>query len=166
MGEIGDGADFAYDPTRDLRALRTYAFAQDPEALLKQKGQKYTINPFVQRQAQREVRYALADMGFTQAPANEADFLVSVHGGSTSTTWYSFNAQLVILPYGDYFEDWRGAGMNIRAHTYQDGTLIIDFIDARTGKLIWHGWTTEPIPPGEDDDEIMKKAVRKVLSQF
>jgi hypothetical protein len=166
IGDIGDGADFAYDPNRDLKALRTYAFAQDPAAMLKEQGETYDINPFVQRQAQREVRYALIDMGFSQAPANEADFLVSVHGGSTSTTWYSFNAQVVMRPYGAYFQDWRGAGMNIRAHSYQDGTLIIDFIDARTGELIWHGWTTEPLPSSVNEDEVLKQAVQTVLAQF
>jgi len=166
MGDLSDGADFAFDPSRNLNTLRKYAFAQDPAALLKEQDKKLEVNPFVQRQAQREVRYALADMGFDQVPSNQADFLVSVHGGSTSSTWYSFNTALVMRPYDAYFEVWRGAGMHVRRHTYQDGTLIVDFIDAKTGELIWHGWTTEPIAPSGDRDELLAKAVRAVLAQF
>jgi hypothetical protein len=165
-GDASDGADFAYDPAADLRALKSYAFAQDPAAELRGEPGSVRGNPFVEKQVQREIRYYLADLGVYQVGGADADFLVSIELGARSTTWYSIGDTLYEQNYSYYFDRWRGAGLYVRAHTYQDGTLKIDFIDPKSGSLIWHGWTTEPISINATDDSILKEAVRKVLSQI
>ena len=163
---MSDGADFAFDPSVDLSSYKTYAFAQDPLAELQQGSQTPGGNAFVERQVQREVRYQLANAGFGQVDPEEADFLVSVHVGSRSTTWYSVSSHTYDRPYDDYFAQWQTLGMHVRRHSYVDGTLVIDLIDRRTEKLIWHGWTTEPLPIGQTPEEIIKQAVKNVVAQY
>jgi len=163
---VSDGADFAYDPTARFEQVRGFAFAQDPGRELSEGRGSDSGNPFVVRAVQREVRYALARAGIDQVDAAQADFLVSVHVGSQSTTWYAVGNVLYERPYREYLGQWSEAGLQTKPYTYVDGTLVIDFIDPRSGRLVWHGWTTEPIPPAKENAAIIKEAVAKVLAQF
>jgi hypothetical protein len=165
-GDLSDGADFAYDPRRDLKTMTTYAFAQDPAAMLRTKQASSEGDPFVLRQIQREVRYYLADRAVYAAPTNEADLLVTVHVYSQSGTWYSVGSMILQRPYDYYFNAWGRAGVAVRPHSYMDGTLIINFIDRKTGELLWHGWTTEPVSMNATGNEQIKEAVIKVLDQY
>lgn len=168
-GEIKDGADFAYDPRREreILALRDYAFAQDVAAMMRAQSTSQIGNPLVLRQVQREVRYALDGMGMREVPIAEAQFMVSVHTTSRGhKQWYAANPGIDDRPYDNYFQTWGTYGLMVRAHTYEEGTLVINFIDRASGELLWHGWTTEPIPIAEGRDDLIKTAVRKVLAQF
>jgi hypothetical protein len=165
-GDVSDGADFAYDPTVEIKGFRKFAFAQDPQAQLEVEAAPGRTNPFLKRQVQREVRYYLADLGFSQVERDEAQLLFSVNVGSRSNAWYSFGPTVVDRSYDTYFSQWSGHGAHIRQHTYVDGTLVIDIIDTRTGDLVWHGWTTEPVALGEDTGDLLKLVVKSVLDQL
>jgi hypothetical protein len=167
-GNTSDGADFAYDPTRlDLFNMRYYSFAQDPAAMLKGSPGSIQGNAFILRQIQRDVRYVLANMQFNEVPKSEAQFLVSLHTGSQSgRAWYAVNDAIAPRPYDSYFQQWTAAGLTMTAQTYVDGQLVINFIDAKTGALLWHGWTTESIPNTGSDNKAIDQAVKKVLAQY
>lgn len=168
-GNTSDGADFAYDPTRyDLFQLRRYAFAQDPAAMLRGEPGSVQGNAFILRQIQREVRYTLADMQFQEASAEAAQLLVSVHTRTTGgREWYLVNDGIAARPYENYMQQWTSHGGMIGARTFAEGALIVNFIDAKTGVLLWHGWTIEAMPTsGSGDDKVIKSAVKKVLAQF
>jgi hypothetical protein len=165
-GDLSDGADFVADPDVDILSLRTYAFAQDPAAMLQGKPGSVKGNVFVLKQIQREIRYRLADMGLRQVAANEAQVLVAVGVGAESTTWWSTSFGALPRPYEYYFDLWDRPGAAVRAHTYQDGILLIDLIDAKTGDLVWHGWAVEPIPIAGESSDVIAKAVAKVLRQL
>jgi hypothetical protein len=167
-GNTSDGADYAYDPTRhDLFQLRRYTFAQDPAAMLKGAPGSVQGNAFILRQIQREVRYTLADMQFEMAPADEAQLLVSLHTSTTGgRAWYLVNDGIAARPYQTYMQQWNAQGGMISARTYEDGVLVINFIDAKNGELLWHGWTVEALPLAGSDDKVIKSAVKKVLAQF
>jgi hypothetical protein len=165
-GDTSDGADFAADPTADLLAMKSFAFAQNPQSELSGPAAEGRGNPFVIRRIQREIRYALGDAGVEQAEADAADYLVSVQIGSKATTWYSVSNMPRTTSYDAYFDRWRGMGAFINPHTYVDGTLVIDFVDPRSGDLVWHGWTTEPVNVKIDDEEQLGRAVRAVLAQL
>ncbi len=165
-GDTSDGADYAADPKASLLSMRTFAFADDPQAELEQGTEEGRGNPFVIRRIQREIRYALADAGVTEVDKADADYLISVQVGSKATTWYSLGNAPRTTPYDTYFDRWRSFGAFINPHTYVDGTLVIDFIDPKTGDLVWHGWTTEPVNVKLDNEKQLKGAVRAVLGQI
>ncbi len=166
-GDTRDGADFGYDPTRDLSQMKTYAFAQDPAQMLKGKPGSVKTNVFVLRQLQREVTYALTEKGLESRPVAQADFLIAIDFGDRTTAWYS--ASPMILPYGynDYFQRWgQMDSVSVPPYGYMEGTLGINFVDRKSGVLLWHGYTTQGIPIVQENDAELKKAVRKVLAQY
>lgn len=165
-GDVSDGADYAFDPRANMQQWKTYAFADNPQAQLEGEAPEGHGNPFVIRSIQREIRYVLADQGLQQVPADEADFLIAVQVGSSTTTWYSLDNVPVTTPYADYFNGWRAAGGFVSANTFVDGTLVIDFIDPKSKKLVWHGWTTEPVNVKLDNEKLLQKSVKTVLAQF
>lgn len=165
-GDTSDGADFGSAPSFDAQKVKTYAFAQDPAAMLKGKPGSNQGDPFLLRQIQREIRYVLADEGIYQAPAKTADVLIAVGVGSKSTTWWGLNVPGFAESYDYYFNQWYTAGVGVQSHTYQDGTLLIDLLDPADGKLLWHGWTVEAIPISGTENKVLKKAVKNVLGQI
>ncbi|MEE3326680.1 MAG: DUF4136 domain-containing protein [Myxococcota bacterium] len=166
-GNTSDGADFGYDPSRDLSQMKSYAFAQDPAKMLKGKPGSVQTNVFVLRQVQREVTYALTEKGLESLPVKEADFLIVIDLGQRTTAWYSASPMILPFTYNDYFSQWRQMdSVSVPPYGYMEGKLGISFVDRKTGSLLWHGWTTQGIPIAQETDAQLKKAVDKVLAQY
>jgi len=53
---------------------------------------------------------------------------------------------------------------------FDEGTIMIDLVDARTRKLVWRGWTKERIDGVIDNqdrlEERIDKAVFRIIEQF
>ncbi|MFY7911935.1 MAG: DUF4136 domain-containing protein [Emticicia sp.] len=49
---------------------------------------------------------------------------------------------------------------------YDDGTLIIDIVDAQTGQLVWRGTAGEIIDNPAYATEIFRKKVKRILKKF
>lgn len=161
------GSDCAYDPSVDFSRYRRFAFSERPERKLEEGAPGSSAgNPFLDAELQRAIRSDLLGRGFLPVPEAEADFLVSTHVGARSKTWYSLQSVRYSDSYDSWFERWSASGAVIRTHTYRDGTLVIDFVDVPKKKLTWHGWTTQPLPPGDSAKEIIRKAVAEVLDRF
>jgi hypothetical protein len=160
------GADSANDPNVDFRAYRRYAFAQDPQEQLEAAAPGQSVgNPFLAREIQLGLQAELAARGYDQSSLEEADFLVDFSAGGQSTTWYSVRGVMRAEPYDNYFQLWAPGGV-LNAHTFQDGTLAIDIIDPKSGDLVWHGWSTEPVNRFDSDKDIVRSFVKEVLDHF
>jgi len=67
---------------------------------------------------------------------------------------------------------YRGMGMGSSdtvIKTYQSGTLVIDFVDPASNKLVWRGLGSERLPEektSEIMDSLVKKVVESVLNKF
>ena len=60
-------------------------------------------------------------------------------------------------------------GTDVRTVYYQEGSLILDFIDPRTKELIWRGVGTKVLsknPTPEKSEEEIKEAVQKILEEY
>jgi hypothetical protein len=54
-------------------------------------------------------------------------------------------------------------------YNYEEGTLIIDFIDVATTQLVWRGAGKVALSNSGSsgaDDELVKKVVGKILSKY
>jgi hypothetical protein len=163
-GDLSDGADYIANPQFDITKVRTYAFAQNPAAMLKGKPGSIQGNVFVLREIQREVRYVLMDQGLSQVALDQAQFLVAIGVGTQSSLWWSPVMPILVQPYGYYYTSWGMGGL--APITYEDGTLLIDFVDPKSGDLLWHGWAVEQIGVNDEQTAIIKSAVGKVLGQL
>ncbi len=140
-----------YDTKADFSHLSNYAWIETGDASL------------TGRRIQTAVDAALGRRGY--ALASEApSFLVAAHIGRQDrvqvTDWgYS---------YPRYGGAWYGAG-DLDVYTYQEGSLVLDVIDAKTRELMWRGTATRVIDPGwtaEERDKIVAEAVEALLEHF
>ena len=66
------------------------------------------------------------------------------------------------------YEDYEGGGYCIdRVVTYEQGTLVLDMIDVKNNRIIWHGVAEgAPLDKMKDPDAKIKKIVRKLMDDF
>ncbi|MFI3246668.1 MAG: DUF4136 domain-containing protein [Ferrimonas sp.] len=94
------------------------------------------------------------------------NYLTSVQNKVDINTFYN---NFGYYPY--YRPDpWRPVfAPDIQVQQYQEGTLIIDLIDAQTSQLVWRGTATSIIDPDQTPAERTKsinKAVKAILAQY
>lgn len=62
---------------------------------------------------------------------------------------------------------WMGAPVGYTDVTqYTQGTLILDFVDAKTKKLVFRGVATDTVGTPEQNAENIQEAVRKIMHDF
>jgi hypothetical protein len=86
-------------------------------------------------------------------------FLVAIHGGVED--------KVNVSSYG-YYYGYRGywGGPHLDVHQYQEGTLVIDLIDAQTKELFWRGWASQVVDQTDDPTRKINEAVAKILANF
>jgi len=95
---------------------------------------------------------------------DQADFLVTYH---TATELRQQPQSGISFAYGTY-----GPGFNTLFLTQpgpqqvQEGSLIIDVIDARTKKLVWRGWITSGLDQSNYSQQAVDKAVGRIFAKF
>lgn len=50
--------------------------------------------------------------------------------------------------------------------TYSPGTVIVDFIDATTNTLVWHGWADTAISSATVDSKKINRVVASIMAQY
>ncbi len=68
----------------------------------------------------------------------------------------------------DYYDRWEGGVYCVeRIHTYTEGTLVIDIIDRKKQKVVWHGAATGPVYDKlRNPGPIIEKVVDHMLGDF
>ena len=93
--------------------------------------------------------------GYSQVERADADFLVDYHAAARQDV--SFD------------ETFRGPGFgrDLRMRRTPTGVLVVDVIDARTGKLAWRGLVEDALASDpKKADKKTEKAVTKLLTKF
>lgn len=93
------------------------------------------------------------------AAAGAPDFLVVVHA--------NVQDKLDVDTYGyRYGRYGRRVGTYTTVREYQQGTMVIDFIDAKTKELFWRGWAKGEVSNPETAKEKIDEVVAKILAQY
>ena len=62
---------------------------------------------------------------------------------------------------------WQYAITDVTIREYKEGTLLVDFIDARTRKVVWHGSTSGLLTPDSVKmEEKINHAVQAIFQQY
>lgn len=149
-----NNVNYDYDPEVNFTNLNTFKWLPDPISA--------TRHGLVVNRIKTAVKRELESKGIVMVLDNP-DFLIAIRGEKQLRTdvidWgYS---------YGRYGRYW-GPG-EIDVYQYEEGTLILDFIDANIKELIWRGTVTGIVDPGlspEKRTEKINKAVAKILEKF
>jgi hypothetical protein len=131
-----------------------------------------TTHPFYQSKELNqliinEIDKGLAKKGFKQS-LGSADFLVDFHIYVEEQKF-----QNLICPTGFYRGEryMSGLGNSIYCESpevvnYDDGTLIIDIVDAHTTQLVWRGSMNDIIDNPSFSGDMFKKKVKLILKKF
>ncbi len=177
-----------YDPQAPFTQLRTYDWTDyDVDA-----GGNPAINsPLVERHIRTAVDSALARMGYQKVTSDDVDFWVAsrvvAEEEVTIDRSYSYSPYFGHHGFGRRHFGHRGFGHSGFGHSgfghhgyspyyssgyvrkYLEGTLILDIVDDRNGRLIWRGWASGALDHDPRPDKVrmyVNKAVRKILEKF
>lgn len=115
-------------------------------------------NPLIDKRIEAALEQQLVAKGLQKQTAGRPDLFVAYHTNvkdkiDVDTYGYGYG------PYG------RRLGTYANVREYQQGTLVVDLIDAKAKELVWRGWAK-----GEVNDSVSKekidKAIAKILEQY
>ncbi|MGV3532284.1 MAG: DUF4136 domain-containing protein [Chthoniobacteraceae bacterium] len=154
-----------YDRSAPFSRYKTYTLAPA------QQGQ--TLSPTGEAALRASLRETLATRGITEATSGRGDLAIARHAFLAEkvsvhqyTDWgYGYQGGWPYR-YGTYGV-WAGAPITYTdVNQYTQGTLVLDFVDTRTNKLVFRG-TGEAIvgDPGSNASKI-SEAVRKIVAKL
>lgn len=158
-----------YDPSADFAAYQTYAWSTQQQSPT---GDPRLDNDLTVQRIRGAVDAELAARGFRQVDADAAGFLIAYYATigqkvdvypTTTTLGYGWG------PY--YHGGYYGTTMTTTdVYEYEEGTLILDFIDGKTKNLVWRGTgkkalASTPAPP-EEQERRLRAVASQILAQF
>jgi hypothetical protein len=114
-------------------------------------------NEIFEGRLRQAVDRGLEARGLEQASASSAELVVHYHASVSQ----QIDVNTLDRQYG-YCNDCRSS-------VYDAGTITIDFVDAKTNKLVWRGWAEGSLE-GIDNQEVIEarvdEAVAKILQKL
>jgi hypothetical protein len=153
------GVQYDYDKQADFKNLKTYDWMTVPE--------KADIDSLKVERVKKAVNAELQAKGLMMT-SNNPDFLIAEHMGRKDkvqvTNWdYGYGSS------GRY----RGGGywgpQGVDTYQYEEGSLILDFVDAKSNKMIWRGVAKAQIDDTntpEKSEKLINEAVQEILKNF
>ncbi len=139
----------------DFDVYRTYDWG--PPDGLPTGDPRLDNNAFFQDYVQGAVEKQLAMKGLERGASGSADLLVHYHANVT---------QRIDV---DATDRQYGYASSYEPHVvdFEQGTLVVDVIDARTNKLVWRGWAQDSVAGVIDDqDRLDRQTERGVTRMF
>jgi hypothetical protein len=138
----------------DLRQYRTYNWGSptprstgDP---------RLDNNPFFDERVRGQVDREMALRGFEKSPSEQADLQVHYHVDVSQDVDIR---ELDSSP--SYCLDH-----DCRPFVYDKGTLFVDFVDPRTGLVVWRGWAEGSLDGVIDNQEWMESRIDEAVVEI
>lgn len=114
-------------------------------------------NPFFNDYLQGAIEKKMAAKGFERAAGKETDLLIHYHA--------SVNQRLDVYradqQYGYCYGDCEPQVVD-----FEQGTLVIDIVDAKTKKVVWRGWAQDTMTGVIDNQERLQKQVDEGVTKM
>ena len=140
---------YDHDPSYDFTKLKTYDWIPNTAPISRTK--------LIEKHVRRVVNDQLGDKGYI-IDNNNPDFYIVLHTGKERKIDVSSRG------YG-----YRGLRGGIVVYQYEEGTLVLDFVDAKKMGLIYRGIATAELLRSssfEKRQERINETVEKILKQF
>jgi hypothetical protein len=154
-----------YDHSAPFAKYKSYSLA--PAA----HGQ--TLSPVSEAALRAALRTQLATRGISEAPSGHADLAIVRHvflqekvSVQQYTDWgYGYGGG---WPYSyGYYGMWAGAPRTyVDVDQYTEGTLVLDFVDRHTKKLVFRGVGKAVVGGPESNARKIEEAVAKIVAEF
>jgi hypothetical protein len=148
---------YDYDTEADFRNLKTYDWLEE-----------YTeMSAIDAKRIKNAIDAELTARGYSQS-LDDPDFMIAFHGTSEEKVNVVDHGYRY-CPYGRYCYGYWGWGSTPTTYTYEEGTLIIDFIDSESLQMVWRGEAKGVLDPNlspERLDQVTNEAVQRILQNF
>ena len=142
----------------DLSHYRTYSFG--PTEAVSTGDPRLDRNPFFYGRVEAAVEKQLAATGYEKTASATPDLLIHFHASMTQ----EIDTSELDQKYGYC------SSSDCRPFVYDAGTLLLDFVDAHTSKLVWRGWAEGSMDGVIDNQAWMEQkvddAVKRILARF
>ena len=148
--------NYDYDKDADFNSFLTYAWLEKDESAPQDAKQAQMQNPLVAQRIQRDIDTQLDKKGLRKVQA-QSDLLVTYYLGSKATTEISRTG------YGRL-----GMG-NTTVRDINEGTIIIDLVNAQTNNLVWRGIADSAArddAPPEQINQTIADAIVKLFKKY
>ena len=155
-----------YNPEYDFSGLKTYQWVKAE----KHSDDVRVNNSLIINRVNNAINQDLQAKGLTEKKTGDADVLVNWFGGIDNkirqeSINYYYGSMWHGYPYGGY---WPGYSQTYNVE-YQEGTLIIDILDAKSHELVWRGTGQDYVEEQQSPEEItegINQAVTGIMSDF
>lgn len=150
-----------YDRRADFSAYKTFDWMPRPERMPRSAWAAIERSPFLNKRIMDVTNQILATKGLTRTSSNP-DLLINFYVG--------FNDRADIANWGYYYGPywgfyWPGLGP-MDVYTYKEGTLIMDFVDAKKNEMVWRGVAEEDVFTYDRTPTISEAEVWRILSKL
>ena len=115
-------------------------------------------DPFFQDHMQGAVEKQMAAKGFERVASGTPDLLIHYHANITQR----IDISAADRERGYCYEDDCQTGVI----EYEAGTIVLDFVDTRTNKVIWRGWAQDSLEGVLDNKDRMERKINEAVSRM
>ncbi len=155
-GCAGIVAGAHFQPETKFAEFRTFAWA--PRDELPTGDPRLDNNPFFDAQVRSAVEAELGIRGMRPSP-DQADLEVHYHASVERV----LNVYTVDRVSG---YDSPGGVRDTALYAYDEGTLVVDLVDAHTNQVVWRGWARASLEGVIDDTRRMRNRVEESVQKM
>ncbi|WP_351001271.1 DUF4136 domain-containing protein [Shewanella sp. TB7-MNA-CIBAN-0143] len=155
-----------FDPSVSFEQYKTYSWVEK-----KNEDAGYHLDGLMDQRVRAAIETQLSQKGISKADKQNADLLVNyITKVDKKINIDTFNSNFGYNPY--YGPRW-GFGGSIHSETtvreYDVGTLMVDLVDNKTGKLIWRGTVADTVREQSTPEErinTINQAIGTVMMNY
>jgi hypothetical protein len=145
-----------YDREVNIKPYSTYLWADTKD--IEAKNNPLYYNELNDKRIKTIVNEQLAAKGY-EPVSESAELILHYHLVVES------KSELRTDPYGYYGPYWLRPRIN--TYQYNEGTLIIDIMEAKTNNLAWRGWATSIMDSDKNiKEDLIRNAVIEIFKQY
>ena len=162
--------NYDFDPSTNFSAWRTYAWYPSGSPPT---GDPRLDNPLLHGRIEAAVNRTLVARGYSQVKDRTPDFYVNYHLSTEARL--DVRTMNRVYSGGPHGRSWAGSGWGgvgwaeTVVDQYEEGTLVIDFVDVSARRLAWRGSGTRRLAWDPQPDRLTQRvneAVDEILAQF
>jgi hypothetical protein len=134
------------------------SFSWGPSDALPTGDPRLDNDPVFKDHVQGAVEKQLAARGIELRTAGTPDLLIHYHA--------NIRKRIAIDRRDHAYDYCSGANCPPETITYEAGTLVLDFIDARTNRLIWRGWAQNSVEDTLHNRDKMARRIDQAVTQM
>ncbi|WP_455221325.1 DUF4136 domain-containing protein [Kaarinaea lacus] len=162
----GNKPSVDYDTTADFSTYKTYAWSEKTDNTT---SKSMTDSPLVHKRVRESIDENLQAKGLQSADASKADLLVNYHLSVAVTGHSSSSVSFGIGSFGHHSSVGLSVGVPVGGRTIEEGTLLIDIIDAKTNSVVWQGASSRQLsssPTPEKTKAVVDEVVGEILAGY